>query len=68
MEQQDAVWNKQTSFDLFTPTVGIILEHKWQEIIFSAVHQETEQGKAPALEEQELWHAAHAANSVLLCL
>lgn len=29
VEQQDAVWNKQTSFDLFTPTVGIILEHKW---------------------------------------
>lgn len=68
MEQQDALQNKQTSFDLFTPTVRIILEHEWQEIIFCAVHQEIEQGKAPTIEEQELWHSAHAAYSVPLCL
>lgn len=68
MEQQDALWSKQTPFDLCTPTVGIILEHKWQEIILCADHQETEQGKAPTIEEQELWHAAHATYSVPLCL
>lgn len=35
---------------------------------FCIVHQEIEQGKAPTIQEQELWHAAHAAYSVPLCL
>lgn len=34
--------------------------------MFSAVHHEREQGKAPALEEQDLWHPVHAAHSVPL--
>lgn len=52
-------------FGLFTPTVGIILEHKGQEIMLSAVRQETEQGKAPTLEEQALGHPGYDILSML---